>query len=89
MFNELVCSNFLELSGKDCVTPILNISRKFSMRIIFSTGYIKIYNINSTNEYFIQQNAFVQSTIQYYTTKYVKYILKVHDILQRLRTSSC
>jgi len=54
------------------------------MRIIFSTGYIKIYNINSTNEYFIQQNAFVQSTIQYYTSKYVKYILKVHDILQRL-----
>ena len=46
------------------VTPILNVSRKFSMRIIFSTGYIKIYNINSTNEYFIQQNAFVQSTTQ-------------------------
>jgi len=59
------------------------------MHIIFSTGYIKIYNINSTNEYFIQQNASVQSTIQYYTSKYVKYILKVHDILQRLLTSSC
>ena len=71
------------------VTPILNVSRKFSMRIIFSIGYIKIYNISSTNEYFIQQNAFIQSTIQYYTSKYVKYILKVHDILQRLRTSSC
>jgi len=28
------------------VTPILNISRKFSMCIIFSTGYIKIYNVN-------------------------------------------
>ena len=47
------------------VTPILNVSRKFSMCIIFSTGYIKIYNINSTNEYFIQQHAFVQSTIQH------------------------
>ena len=32
------------------VIPILNVSRKFSMCIIFSTGYIKIYNINSTNE---------------------------------------
>ena len=41
------------------VTPILNISRKFSMCIIFSTRYIKIYNINSKNEYFIQQHAFV------------------------------
>jgi len=28
------------------VIPILNVSRKFSMCIIFSTEYIKIYNIN-------------------------------------------
>jgi len=27
------------------VTPTLNVSRKFSVCIIFSTGYIKIYNI--------------------------------------------
>ena len=33
------------------VIHTLNVSRKFSMCIIFSTGYIKIYNINSTNEY--------------------------------------
>ena len=31
---------------KKFVIPILNVSRKFSMCIIFSTGYIKIYNIN-------------------------------------------
>jgi len=42
------------------------------MCIIFSTGYIKIYNINSSNEYFIQQHAFVQSIIQYYTSKAYK-----------------
>jgi len=47
---------------------------KFSMCIIFNTGYTKIYNINSSNEYFIQQHAFVQSTIQYYTSK----VYKIH-----------
>jgi len=52
----------------------LVVSRKFSMCIIFSTGYIKIYNIKSSNEYFIQQHAFVQSTIQYYTSK----VYKIH-----------
>jgi len=86
--NKTVVASW-ELKAKGIVTPILNVSRKFSMRIIFSTGYIQVYNISSTNEYSIQRNAFVQSTIQYYTSKYVKYILKVHDILQRLRTSSC
>jgi hypothetical protein len=29
---------------KNFVTPTLNVSRKFSMCIIFSSGYIKIYN---------------------------------------------
>jgi len=41
------------------VMPILNVSRKFSMCIIFSTGYIKIYNIKTLNEYYIQQFTFV------------------------------
>ena len=61
-------------SPNDVVTLILNVSRKFYMCIIFSTGYIKIYNINSSNEYFIQQHAFIQSTIQYYTSK----VYKIH-----------
>jgi len=30
------------------------------MCINFSTGYIKIYNINTSNEYFIQQYTFMQ-----------------------------
>jgi len=64
---------FLEILGPFVlaffVIPTLNVSRKFSMCIIFSTGYIKIYNINSSNEYFIQQYAFVQSTIQYNSSK--------------------
>jgi len=41
------------------VTPTLNVSKKFSMCIIFSTGYIKIYNLISLNEYHIQQFTFV------------------------------
>jgi len=57
-------TTLLILSLSVPITPILNVSRKFSMCIIFSTGYIKIYNINSSNEYFIQQYEFVQSTIQ-------------------------
>ena len=63
--------DMLSIKGKlwRPVTSILNVSRKFSMCIIFSTGYIKIYNINSSNEYFIQQDAFVQSTIQYNSSK--------------------
>jgi hypothetical protein len=36
------------------VTPILNVSRKLSMFVIFSTGYIKIYNNKTPNEYHIQ-----------------------------------
>jgi len=56
-------------SSKLFVILILNVSRKFSMCIIFSIGYIKIYNINSSNEYFIQQHAFVQSTMQYNSSK--------------------
>jgi len=64
---------FLEILGPFVlaffVIPTLNVSRKFSMCIIFSTGYIKIYNINSSNEYFIQQYAFVQSSIQYNSSK--------------------
>ena len=36
------------------VIPILNVSRKFSMCIIFSTGYIRVYNIKTSNEYYLQ-----------------------------------
>jgi len=61
-------------SNIETVIPTLNVSRKFSMCIIFSTGYIKIYNINSSNECFIQKHVFVQSTIQYYTSK----VYKIH-----------
>jgi len=53
----------------ESVIPILNVSRKFSMCIIFSTEYIKIYNMNTSNEYHIQQNAFVQSVIRHYLSK--------------------
>jgi hypothetical protein len=42
------------------VTPTLNVSRKFSMCVKFSTGYIKIYNNKTSNEYLIQQYVFVQ-----------------------------
>jgi len=51
------------------VTPTLNVPRKFSMCIIFSTGYIKIYNMKTLNEYHIQQYTFVQSIIQHYLSK--------------------
>jgi len=55
--------------GDKTVTPTLNVSTKFSMCIIFSTGYIKIYNMNTLNEYHIQQYAFVQSKIQHHLSK--------------------
>ena len=48
------------------VTPTLNVSRKFSMCIIFSTGYIKIYNLITSNECHIQPFKFVHQN--YYTT---------------------
>jgi hypothetical protein len=41
------------------VTPIPDVSRKFSTCVEFSTGYIKIYNNKISNEY-------------YYTTKCVR-----------------
>ena len=61
---------FLAYAGHwSAVIRILNVSRKFSMCIIFSTGYIKIYNIEFSKEYIIHQHAFVQSTIQYNSSK--------------------
>jgi len=47
-------SKILKLQLKS-VSPTLNVSSKFSMCIIFSIGYIKIYNIISPNGYNIQQ----------------------------------
>jgi hypothetical protein len=42
------------------VTPILDVSRKSITCVEFSTGYIKIYNNKFSNEYYLQQHAFVQ-----------------------------
>ena len=64
---KIVCTNFPIFL--EYVTPTLNVSRKFSMYIIFSTEYIKIYNIKASNEYFTQQYMFVHSTIQYNSSK--------------------
>ena len=58
------------------VTPTLNVSRKFSMCIIFSTGYIKIYNLNTSNEYHIQQFTFVHLKIQHILSNIYKITLK-------------
>ena len=57
------------------VTPTLNVSRKFSMCIIFSTGCIKIYNIKTSNEYYIQQYVFLHRVIQHYLSKHGKTLL--------------
>jgi hypothetical protein len=38
------------------VTPILNVSRKFSMCINLVLDTLKIYNIKSSNEYIVQQS---------------------------------
>jgi hypothetical protein len=70
------------------VTPILNVPRKFSMCVILSTGYIKIYNNKSSNEYYIQQITFV---LQQNNT-YRPYVIKIslspwHSAA--LRTSTC
>jgi hypothetical protein len=54
----------------DTVTPILDVSRKSSMCVEFSTGYIKIYNIKE-----IRMNL--------YTTKRVR-TLSIHHILTDL-----
>jgi len=62
-------SKIFEKSKFNLVTPTLNVSRKFSMCIIFSIGYIKIYNTKTLIDYFIQQYVFVQTTIQYYSSK--------------------
>jgi len=72
------------------VIPILNVSRKFSMCIIFSTGYIKIYNIKIFEWIFYTTTHVrtINNTILH-VQSINKYILRVHDILQRVRTSSC
>jgi len=56
---------YLLLCSKENVTPTLNVSKKFSMCIIFSTGYIKIYNLKSSNEYHIQQITFVHQKLPF------------------------
>jgi hypothetical protein len=50
----------LSLLVTGSVTLTLNVSRKFSMCVIFSTGYINISNNKISNEYLIQKQAFVQ-----------------------------
>ena len=73
----------------DIVTPTLNVSRKFSMCIIFSTGYIKIYNLNTFEWIFYTTIRVRTSIIQHYTSKLSKCICIIHDILQWVRTSTC
>jgi hypothetical protein len=40
-----------KLFHKCLVTPILDVSRKSSTCVKFSTGYIKIYNIKTSNKF--------------------------------------
>jgi hypothetical protein len=58
------------------VTPILNVPRKFSMRVIISTGYIKIYNLNYIQMNIIYNNHIHTTTKQYISSIHNEYILK-------------
>jgi hypothetical protein len=71
------------------ITPILNVSRKISMCINlildtlkFTTISLQMNNINNKSSSYNRQ---------YITTrpKHIKYILKVHSILQWVQTNTC